>query len=111
MGNTDLLLALFILAPATWRLSSLIARENGPADILGWFRYRVGVRSSKLNVPYGENAFAEGLICLWCNSVWIGLAWAVSFAMFGRIVLWLALPFAISALALFLERMIGGKDG
>jgi len=107
--SIDLLIALLILAPATWRLSSLIAREDGPADILSWFRYRVGVRTSTLLVPYGENSFASGLICVWCNSVWIGMAWAIAYFLFGHVTLWVAMPFAISAFALLLESMIGGK--
>lgn len=109
--TTDFLLALLILAPATWRLSSLIAREDGPGGFLGWVRYRVGVRTDKYNVQYGENDFAKGLICLWCNSIWIGILWTAFYWLFGPPLLWVALPFAISGIALLFESWIGGKDG
>jgi hypothetical protein len=37
------------------------------------------------------------------------MAWAIAYFLFGRVTLWVAMPFAISAFALLLENMIGGK--
>jgi hypothetical protein len=45
---------------ATWRLSSLIAQERGPDNVLG-----------KLRQHYQGTEVGEWLGCIWCNSLWI----------------------------------------
>ena len=61
---------LVILALATWRLSSLLVREDGPFDVFGKFRSAVGVKYDEHSRPYGTNPVAEALTCLWCTSIW-----------------------------------------
>ena len=65
-----------ILTLATWRLSSLLAEEEGPFGVLGKFRKFAGVIFNGTTFE-GTNTFSEGLICMWCNSVWIGLGLAL----------------------------------
>ncbi len=62
-----------ILALAVWRLSSLLAREGGPFDIFTKLRYFLGVRFDERSKPIATNSISEGVLCIWCNSIWIGL--------------------------------------
>jgi len=61
---------------ATWRISHMLIHEAAPYDLLSKLRYRVGVRYDKESKPYGTNEFARGLLCPYCNSVWLG--WAIA---------------------------------
>lgn len=57
-----------ILALATWRLASLIVRENGPFDVFTRVRAFVGAEDE------GElRGFAELFSCVWCMSVWTAM--------------------------------------
>lgn len=49
-------LDLLLLALATWRLTSLLVQENGPAGTLKWARE---------HLPHGGV-----LDCIWCCSIW-----------------------------------------
>ena len=62
-----------VLALATWRLASLLAHEDGPLEMFGYLRSRLGVRYDKHSIPYGGNWLAKGVICVWCCSVWFGV--------------------------------------
>lgn len=55
---------------ATFRLTLLFVEEDGPNDILARFRYTVGIRQDEFSRSYGQNVFAEMLICFWCASIW-----------------------------------------
>lgn len=54
---------LIIDSLATYRISRLVAREEGPANIFGILR-ELG----------GSGGFAEGIKCPLCVSIWAGLA-------------------------------------
>lgn len=69
-----------IVALATWRITSLIVREDGPYDIFAKFRKWIGVYYDELNIPQGKNVIAKGITCVWCASVWF--SFAVSFFAF-----------------------------
>ena len=86
-----------ILALATYRLSLLLAAEDGPLYVLARLRYMVGVRADEYGNLYGDNNFAEGLICQWCNSVWLGLVIGGGYVFIGPLMIWLMLPFSLSA--------------
>ena len=93
-----------ILALATYRISSLLADEDGPLNILNRLRALVGVRDDD-GAKYGANNFATGIICQWCNSVWIGAVLTIAFY-FWPAVVWLALPLALSAATIIIERYV-----
>ena len=92
---------------ATWRLSNLIANEDGPFDVFARLRLRAGVYYDVDSNPIGKNVFARGLLCIWCVSVWI--AFVVSFFdpntvnIHTFIINWLA----ISAGAIFFDEVLG----
>ena len=73
------LLDLAVLALATWRLANLLVNEDGPGMLLARLRQRAGVEQlvvrnaegHALEVGYvARNSLAQGLMCVWCTSVW-----------------------------------------
>lgn len=77
----DLLLIL-----ATWRLSHLIAKEHEPTGILMKLRYKAGVRYDEHNEMISTNMLSKGILCMWCNSIWLG--WFVALVAYRK-------PFAV----------------
>lgn len=96
---------ILVLILATWRLSSLLASEPGPLDVLGRLRHLIGVRLDTDGEPYGTNELARGLMCVWCNSLWIGLGWAALHYVAPSVTFWLALPLALSAGTVVIEEI------
>lgn len=97
---------LLLLGLATWRLTSLLVQEDGPWEFLARFRHWLGVRFDERSKPFGLNTLAALFTCMWCASVWVGLAMAVAYLTVGRITLLMALPLSLSAMALLLNRMV-----
>lgn len=97
---------LLILALATWRLASLLAAEDGPFHILKRMRHLAGVKWDASSQPYGSNELAKGLICVWCNSVWIGLLLALAYVWQPDITRWYCLPLALSTAAVLVEQVV-----
>ena len=107
--TTELLL---IATLATYRLTSMLNNEAGPADIFGRFRSLIGVKLDEYSVPYGTNWVAEGVLCFYCLSVWIGFGITTAIlitAILGNVnvALWVLFPFAISGAAVFLKKYAG----
>ena len=100
------LVSLLVLLLATYRLSILIASdaEGGPWNILNKLRRGVGMRYDRTSSrPYGVTMLASGMLCIYCNSVWIGLVWTLLYLVFGSLTVWLALPLALSGAAVLLS--------
>jgi hypothetical protein len=97
---------LLILILAVWRISSLLVNEDGPFNVLGRLRHRLGVRFDEYSQPYGENELAKALTCTWCTSIWVGVAFAVLYALAPTAVLICSLPFALSAGAIVVDGVI-----
>jgi Protein of unknown function (DUF1360) len=97
-GNVDGGLALrFALGSlATWRVTHLLARENGPGDIVARTREAIG-----------EHRLGDLLDCFACTSVWVAAAMTPSVARrrSGAIIIGLAL----SGAACLLDRLGGGE--
>lgn len=94
-----------ILALATFRISSLIADEDGPFGFLEWLRGKVGVRRDDQGETYGINKFAVGVACVWCNSVWVGIMLMILFINSKQVTVWVCFPLALSAVALTLDEV------
>ena len=102
-------LDIVILMFATWRLSSLLVdpEDDGPWEMFGKLRHLFGVRrDDDTGLFYGNNVAAQVLMCVFCASIWIGIAIAISYTFFPSIVVMASLPFALSAGAIVLERII-----
>lgn len=82
---------MLLLALATWRLAHMLAEEDGPFNVFGELRFRLP----------GE--LGTGAVCMWCNSVWIGALWALAWYVAADLVLYLALPWALSAASIGLQ--------
>lgn len=101
------MLDLVILVLATWRLTSLLVWEDGPFEVFARLRHLLGVQYDDLNRPMGGNWLAKGVICPACASVWFGTLWAVAYWLWPDVA-WVALPFALSAGAIIVERINNG---
>lgn len=99
---------ILVLTLATFRLASLLANEPGPFDVLGRLRRLAGVRLGDDGTVYGSNELARGLVCVWCNSVWVGLGLAVLYYLAPGVAFWLALPFALSGGAVLINEVTDG---
>jgi hypothetical protein len=99
---------ILILILATYRIAHLLAEEAGPFDMFGWLREKAGVGFDDAGNLYGSNELARGLMCLWCNSVWVGLALAIGHYLIPDITFWLALPFALSGGAVLISEVVDG---
>jgi len=98
---------IIVLGLATWRLASLLSREDGPWAVFSRFRGFLGVEHDDHGNPRGTNTLAEGVLCLWCCSVWIGLLLGALYYLW-RDSWWLSLPFALSAAAIAIDRWNDG---
>jgi hypothetical protein len=99
---------LLILGLATFRVSSLFAREDGPAEIFEFIRFKAGVKYNDKSEPYGSTELAKGLLCVWCNSVWFALFFTAIYLIWNPFILFL-LPFAVSSIAIIIHELTGNK--
>ena len=93
---------------AIWRTANLLTdqAEPGPFDVLHRFRHLIGVRFDELNVAYAQNVIAEVFTCVWCLSVWLGLAWSILFWYAPSMALMISLPLALSAGAIIVKEKL-----
>jgi len=102
------LIDLLILGLAAFRLSSLFANEHGPFDLFGRVRRWAVARYDKQSREVPTTELSRGLMCVWCNSVWFGIALALIY-MLWQPVIWLCLPFAISSIAISIFTFVDVK--
>lgn len=81
---------------ATWRLTHLIAREDGPADLV-----------ARLRATLGPGWLGRLMDCFNCASLWVAapIAWWLATSLGEGVVMWLAL----SGAACLLERASEGR--
>ena len=93
---------------ATWRVASLLADEGGPFDVLEKLRTRLGVRYvDDTSERQGTGELSRNLLCTWCSTLYfVAPFWTVFYALSRKWAIWIALPFALSALAVYVERQI-----
>lgn len=79
------LLRFGVAALATWRLTHLLANEDGPADIIARMREHLGT-----------SEFGELMDCFHCTSIWVAIPFAFYAAKkpVDRFAAWLALSAA-----------------
>jgi len=81
---------------ATWRVAHLIAREDGPLDVILRLRARAG-----------NGTLGRLMDCPYCLSIWVAAPWATWIA--RDPVEWIAVWLATSGGASLLERATGPK--
>ena len=100
---------LLILSIAVWRVSHLLLDENGPKDIFGRLRIWAGAEeilddgSREVIVSPPDGSLAQLFQCIWCLSVWLGMAAAVSYLLCPHATVAVALPFFLSGVAVLIE--------
>jgi len=82
---------------ATWRVTHLLASEDGPADIIVRFRALLG-----------RSIFGQLMDCFYCLSIWIAAPAALFVT--RRPLDWLMTWLAISAAACLLDRIAKDPD-
>ncbi|HLX97472.1 MAG TPA: DUF1360 domain-containing protein [Roseiarcus sp.] len=92
MDPSEFWIRFFLASLVTWRVSHLLASEDGPGAIVARLRSRLG-----------DSVFGRLADCFGCLSVWIAipLAFFVSEGALNLVMTWLAL----SGAAFLLERM------
>lgn len=96
---------ILILGLATWRLSSLFAREDGPFRIFQRFRNWLGERAG--SIWFLQKFFVttwEGIHCIACNSLWFSAIIAVVIA--KDFTSWVVCTLSISTVAILTETVI-----
>ncbi len=93
-----------VLALAVWRLSSLLAREDGLFDVFARLRFFLGVRHNEKSEQIGTNSISKGIICVWCNSIWV--SFFASFLISNGIEDVMVYTLAMSAVAIFIEEKL-----
>lgn len=85
---------LVLASLATWRLSHLLAREDGPFDLVARLRWWVG-----------QGLWGQMLDCFQCLSLWVAapFAWWVGGSLWEGVVVWLALSGAACLCERFTE--------
>jgi hypothetical protein len=78
--------------------------------VFGWLRQWAGVGYDDNGAPYGTNELAKALVCIWCNSVWVGAVLALAYYLIPDVLFWLALPLALSAGAVIFNNLIERLD-
>lgn len=107
------LLDVTVLGLAVFRMSMLLVEERGPFYLFAWLRLRAGIRHDTNNLPYVVYArgwrmeVGELFLCVWCMSVWVGMAVTLAYLWVPTLTVWMCLPFALSALALVLQKQVG----
>lgn len=84
-------LAFVTAALAVWRVSHLIAREDGPGDVVARVRARLG-----------DGWLGRLADCFYCVSVWVAAPFALVTA--RDLVTWIVHWLALSGVACLLER-------
>jgi hypothetical protein len=92
MSEVDPWLRFTLAVLATWRITHLLAREDGPASILARLRVRLG------------NRFIGSLMdCFYCLSVWV--AAPIALVLSPKPLDWLLAWLGLSGAACLLERL------
>ena len=102
------LLEIVILALAVWRLSSMLVNEDGPLHIFHKLRYKMGMRYNENSIEYPTTPLSDLFACVWCMSMWVGFGITVVYLLLEAAAVYIAMPFALSAVAIMIGRKLGG---
>lgn len=92
-----------IMGLACWRLSNMIVGEEGPWHVFARIRQWVGVDSNLAGVYPEDRWYVQVFECVWCASVWVGIALAALYSVYPWLAVMLSVPFGISAMAIVIH--------
>ena len=100
-------LDIILLGLATWRISSIIANEDGPYEVFSRFRVWAGEYwNYTTNAREATTPWGKGIICLFCTSVWIGILLSILYIIDIRISIYISIPFALSSIAVVVNKFV-----
>lgn len=94
-----------VAALATWRIAHMLLYENGPFKVLRRLRVMLGVMYYDDDSDNIASSKYEITTCIWCLSVWVGAAVGVLWLLAPVWAFWIALPHALSACAVVLDKL------
>lgn len=100
------LVMLLVSGLASWRLTYMLIEDDGPLDVFAKFRKFVGVTYDEHGYPVPKTSFSKGLMCFYCQSIWWGFIFGLSYVFLREATLLLAFPFALSTVALLIRRLM-----
>ena len=100
---------IIVLTLATWRVAAMFTKETGPWHVFEKLRELSGIQHGQdgnvLVVPM--KFFAELLSCVWCFSIYSATFWVLLYlALPWQLGAWIALPFALSSIAIFIDKFV-----
>ena len=103
-----------VLGLATWRCASLLANEQGPYGVFAILRHALGVRYvyneiTRSNEFVGSNVIAKGILCVWCNSIWLAALWVIYYYTLPW-TFYIALVCALSTVAIVIDTIVGEQS-
>lgn len=98
-------LTLIMLALATFRVSVLLVDEHAPFGLAQRWRDFIGVRDGE-HTSVQPNVIAGIFSCVWCMSLWVGLAFTGLYALDAELAFWVAMPLAFSAVSMIGHRVV-----
>ena len=116
------LVQFIVLALATWRVVNFIYDDSqaGPYNLLHWLRHRIGIRYDDMSrrgvdadLPRWRIEIATMHLCPYCMSFWYGLFAVIIWLAvpYKELVFYMALPFALSATTIIVQKMVGRPIG
>jgi hypothetical protein len=98
---------LLVYGLATWRVSSLFVREDGPFFVFRLIRELAGMTHDENGqvVQIPDRFFAQLLSCVWCTSFWAALFWVILWIIIPEITFILAFLFALSTVAIMVDKL------
>lgn len=106
MNTKELLLA----SVATWRLSHMLLKENGPFNIFRRARQELGITYYPESNEIAEYKY-EITVCIWCLSMWVGGFITLSYRLFGSATSWAIIPYVLSAFSASWDRLLHRIEG
>ncbi len=99
-----------VLSLAVCRITALLVYERGPWSVFLRIRTWAGIEDYDQTgdaMLWKDGYFPELLSCHWCASVMVAFGVVLIYALFDFAII-MFLPFALSALSIYYERIIRG---
>ncbi len=92
MATGDFVVRVVLAVLATWRISHLLAEEDGPADLILRLRRRLG-----------DGMLGALMDCFFCLSLWVAVP--LTFLLTNDPLMWVVCWLAVSGAACLLQRL------
>lgn len=83
----------------------MLAAERGPFAIFEKIRHLCGVQYIGYEI-ITDSELSKLISCPACNSIWLGTIASVLYITLGIVIVWIALPFALSAFAIIVDSLV-----